>query len=237
MSGSADAPRARFIAGLRAMTPPLVGVVPFGLVTGVVSTAAGLSPLETMVMAIATFSGIVHIVAAQLYAAGAPLVVIVATVAVLSLRLVIYSAGLAPWLAHLPLRWKLVVAYVLTDHAYALSIVEFTHHPERGNRHWYIAGGGAISWVVWVVAVGAGVVVGAQVPLAWGLDFTFALTFLALLMVVLHDRPGVAAAIVGGIAAILAFHLPLKLGLIVAALTGIAAGTAWRAMEVRWFGR
>ena len=75
------------------MTPPLVGVVPFGLVTGVVSTAAGLTPLETMVMAVATFSGIVHIVSAQLYAAGAPLVVIVATVAVLSLRLVIYSAG------------------------------------------------------------------------------------------------------------------------------------------------
>lgn len=219
------------------MAPPLVGVVPFGLVTGVVSTAAGLTPLETMVMSVATFSGIVHVVGAQLYAAGAPLAVIVATAAVLSLRLVMYSAGLAPWLAHLPVRWKLVVAYCLTDHAYALSVVEFTHHPDRGNRHWYIAGGGAISWVVWVVAVGAGVVVGAQVPPAWGLDFTFALTFLALLMVVLQDRPGVAAAVVGGIAAILAFHLPLKLGLIVAAVTGVAAGTVWRAMEVKWFGR
>jgi predicted branched-subunit amino acid permease len=222
---------------MRAMAPPLVGVVPFGLVTGVVSTAAGLTPLETMVMSVATFSGIVHVVSAQLYAAGAPLAVIVATAAVLSLRLVMYSAGLAPWLAHLPVRWKLVIAYCLTDHAYALSVVEFTHHPDRGNRHWYIAGGGAIAWVVWGVAVGAGVVVGAQVPPAWGLDFTFALTFLALLMVVLQDRPGVAAAVVGGIAAILAFHLPLKLGLIVAALTGVAAGTAWRAMEVKWFGR
>jgi predicted branched-subunit amino acid permease len=232
-----DAPRARFVAGMRAMTPPLVGVVPFGLVTGVVSTAAGLTPLETMVMAIATFSGIVHIVSAQLYAAGAPLVVIVATIAVLSLRLVIYSAGLAPWLAHLPLRWKLLVAYVLTDHAYALSVVEFTHHPERGNRHWYIAGGGAISWVVWTLAVGAGVVLGAQVPPAWGLDFTFALTFLALLMVVLHDRPGVAAAVVGGLAAIAALQLPLKLGLVAAALTGIAAGVAWHALEARWSGR
>jgi predicted branched-subunit amino acid permease len=222
---------------MRAMAPPLVGVVPFGLVTGVVSTAAGLTPLETMVMSVATFSGIVHVVSAQLYAAGAPLAVIVATAAVLSLRLVMYSAGLAPWLAHLSVRWKLIVAYCLTDHAYALSVVEFTHHPDRGNRHWYIAGGGAISWVVWGVAVGTGVVVGAQVPPAWGLDFTFALTFLALLMVVLQDRPGVAAAVVGGIAAILAFHLPLKLGLIVAALTGVAAGTAWRAMEVKWFGR
>src|SRR5512134_2205284 len=112
---------------MRAMTPPLIGLVPFGMVTGVVSTAAGLTPIETMAMSVATFSGIVHVVSAQLYAAGAPLAVIVATAAVLSLRLVMYSAGLAPLLAHVPLRWKLAVSYFLTDHAYALAVVEFTH--------------------------------------------------------------------------------------------------------------
>ena len=124
-----DPPRKRFLAGVRAQAPPLVGIVPFGLVTGVSSIAAGLTPLETLAMSIACFSGIVQLVAVQLYAAGAPLVVILATAAVLSLRLVMYSAGLAPWLGHLPLRWKLAVSYVLTDHAYALGMVEFTHHP------------------------------------------------------------------------------------------------------------
>ena len=135
------------------MTPPLVGVVPFGLVTGVVSTAAGLTPLETMGMSVATFSGIVHVVSAQLYAAGAPLAVIVATAAVLSLRLVMYSAGLAPLLAHVPLRWTLAVSYFLTDHAYALAVVDFRHHPDRGNKHWFLIGTGAISWIVWQASV------------------------------------------------------------------------------------
>jgi predicted branched-subunit amino acid permease len=222
---------------MRAMAPPLVGVVPFGLVTGVASTAAGLTPAETMAMSVATFSGIVHIVSVQLYAAGAPLPVIVLTAAVLSLRLTMYSAGLSPWLAHLPLRWKLAVSYFLTDHAYALSVVDFTHHPDRGNKHWFIVGGGAISFVVWQCAVAIGVLAGAQVPPRWGLDFTFALTFLALLVAVLHDRPSVVAALVGGGAALGTYLLPLRLGLVTAALAGMAAGMAWNALEGRWSGR
>jgi predicted branched-subunit amino acid permease len=225
------------MAGMRAMTPPLVGVVPFGLVTGVASTAAGLTPLETMVMSVATFSGIVHIVSVQLYAAGAPLAVIVVTAAVLSLRLTMYSAGLSPWLAHLPLRWKLAVSYCLTDHAYALAVVDFTHHPGRDNKHWFIIGGGAISMIVWQIAVVVGVVAGAQVPPQWGLDFSFALTFLALLVAVLQDRPSVVAALVGGGAALVTYLLPLRLGLVTAAFAGMAAGMAWNALEARWSGR
>jgi predicted branched-subunit amino acid permease len=236
-AGGEDSPRARFLAGLRAMVPPLVGTVPFGLVTGVASTAAGLTPLETVVMSIATFSGIVHIVSVQLYAAGAPLAVIVLTAAVLSLRLVMYSAGISPWLAHLPLRWKLVVSYFLTDQAYALAVVDFTHHPDRANKHWFIVGGGALSFVVWAVAVIAGVVLGAQVPAAWALDFSFALTFLALLVAVVHDRATLVAALVGGGAALVTYLLPLRLGLVTAALAGIVAAMAWNALEARWSGR
>lgn len=232
-----DSPRARFVAGMRVMTPPLVGVVPFGLVTGVASTAAGLTPLETMALSVATFSGIVHIVSVQLYAAGAPIFVILLTAAVLSLRLVMYSAGLSPWLAHLPLRWKLAMSYCLTDHAYALSVVDFTHHPDRPNKHWFIVGGGVISFVAWQVAVAAGVLLGAQVPPRWSLDFSFALTFLALLVAVVHDRPTLVAALVGGGASLVTYLLPLRLGLVTAALAGIAAAVLWNTLEARWYGR
>jgi predicted branched-subunit amino acid permease len=231
-----DSPRERFFAGVRAQAAPLVGIVPFGLVTGVASIAGGLTPFETAAMSIACFSGIVQLVSVQLYAAGAPLAVILATAAVLSLRLVMYSVGLAPWLGALPLRWKLAVAYVLTDNAYALAIVDFRHHPDRGNKHWFLIGTGAISWVVWQVSVLVGIFVGAQVPASWGLDFTFALTFLALLIAVVPDRASAFAALVGGGAALAAYFLPLKLGLVTAALAGIAAGMAWRTLEKKWSG-
>ena len=147
-----DSPRERFFAGVRAQAPPLIGIVPFGLVTGVASIAAGLTPFETLAMSVACFSGVVQLVSAQLYAAGAPLAVILATAAVLSLRLVMYSVGLTPWLGSLPLRWKLAVAYVLTDNAYALAVVDFRHHPDRGNKHWFLIGTGAIVLAVVIYA-------------------------------------------------------------------------------------
>jgi predicted branched-subunit amino acid permease len=234
---ASDAPRERFLAGAHAMTPPLIGVVPFGVVTGVVSIAGGLTPLEAMVMSVVVFSGIVQLVGVQLLAAGAPLAVVLATVTVLSLRLVMYSVGLAPWLGHLPLRWKSVVAYLLTDHAYALSVVEFTHHPQRANKHWYLLGTGALSWVVWQGSVAVGVFVGARVPAHWSLDFAFALTFLALLRQVVADRPTLAAALVGGGTALVAHVMPFQLGLVTAGVVGIASGVAWQALEGRWSGR
>ena len=234
---ASDAPRERFLAGTHAAAPTLVGIVPFGLVTGVVSIAGGLTPLEAIVMSIVTFSGIVQLVAVQLYAAGAPLAVILATVAVLSLRLVMYSVGLAPWLGHLPRRWKSTVAYLLTDHAYALSVVEFTHHPQRANRHWYLLGTGVLAWVVWQGSVAVGVFVGARVPAHWSLDFAFALTFLALLRQVVVDRPTLAAALVGGGATLVTYVMPFQLGLVTAGVIGVAAGVAWHALEGRWSGR
>jgi ribonuclease PH len=64
------------------------------------------------------------------------------------------------------------------------------------------------------------------VPPSWGLDFALALTFIALLVPVLTDRPSVAAALSAGIVALVGAGWPYKLGLVAAALTGIAVG-AW----------
>ena len=62
------------------------------------------------------------------------------------------------------------------------------------------------------------------IPAAWELDFALPLTFIALLAPALKDRAGVVAALVGGVAAVLAFALPYKMGILVAALAGIGAG-------------
>ena len=65
---------------------------------------------------------------------------------------------------------------------------------------------------------------GAQVPPEWGLDFTLALTFIALAVPAINDRPSLFAAASAGATALLAWNLPYKLGLIAAALVGIAVG-------------
>jgi predicted branched-subunit amino acid permease len=65
---------------------------------------------------------------------------------------------------------------------------------------------------------------GAVIPSSWPLDFTLALTFIAMVAPLIKDRAGVAAGLSAGIAAVVGYNLPYKLGLVAAALVGIAAG-------------
>jgi predicted branched-subunit amino acid permease len=79
-------------------------------------------------------------------------------------------------------------------------------------------------WICWQAAVGVGLLVGTQLPAAWKLDFAAPLAFIAMSVPLLRDRPMVAAAVSAGITAVLAHDLPLRLGLALAAVAGIAVG-------------
>jgi 4-azaleucine resistance transporter AzlC len=207
----------------------LLGVAPFGMIYGVLAISAGLPPITAQAMSSVLFAGSSQFIAAQLFAQGAPALVMVLTIFVVNLRHALYSASLAPFLQHLPARWKVVLAYLLTDEAYAASIGYYHQFPvfsppQPDLRHWYLLGAGLGLWSTWQLSTAVGVFVGAQVPASWSLDFTLALTFIAIVVPGLKDRPATTAALVGGVVALAAYGLPYKLGLMVAALAGILAG-------------
>jgi predicted branched-subunit amino acid permease len=54
-----------------------------------------------------------------LLSAGASVAVVLLTVLVINLRLTLYSASPAPHFRRLPVGWKGLLAYLLTDQAYA----------------------------------------------------------------------------------------------------------------------
>jgi predicted branched-subunit amino acid permease len=118
-----------YIAGLQAALPLAVGIVPFMLIYGVLARAAGLTPVEAQAMTLFVFSG-AQLVAAQMLVGGAPGVIIVAAGATMNLRHAIYSAALAPYLKRLSLGWRLLLAYLLTDETFALSI---SHYQQTGT--------------------------------------------------------------------------------------------------------
>ncbi|OYR56589.1 branched-chain amino acid ABC transporter permease, partial [Halorubrum sp. E3] len=61
---------------------------------------------------------------------------------------------------------------------------------------------------------------------AWGLTFAVPLVFLALLVPAMKDRPTTAAGVAGGAIAVVAAGLPMNLGLLAGAVSGIAVGLA-----------
>jgi hypothetical protein len=89
-------PREEFLAGSREVAPSLVGTVPFGVVVGVAGVAAGMTAVQTVALSVLAFSGIAQLIACQLIAVQSPVLLTMAAASVVSLRLLMYSAALAP---------------------------------------------------------------------------------------------------------------------------------------------
>ncbi len=223
-----DERRPAFLAGIKAVLPILLGVSPFGMIYGVLALSAGLPAALAFAMSSVVFAGSAQFVGAQLIGTGAPGIVVLVTTFIVNLRHVLYSASVAPYLTDLNTRWKCLLAYFLTDEVYAVAITRFARSQtsptvsEAGR--WYFLGAGLAQWSAWQASTAVGIAVGAQIPPGWALDFAIALTFIALIIPTLTDRPAVAAALAAGIVAVAAAGWPYKLGLVLAAVTGILVG-------------
>ena len=220
-----------FWAGVRAELPLLIGVAPFGMIYGVLALSAGLDPLPAQMMSSIVFAGSAQFITAQLYRDLVPGLVIVLTIAVVNLRHMLYSASIAPYLKDLRMRWKLVLSYLLTDEAYATTILHYEVEGAGERGHWFFLGAGLALWTTWQFSTALGVLVGTTLPESWPLDFALPVTFIALIMPSLKDRPALAAALSAGALALLAHTLPYKLGLMLAGIVGILVGTVLEARE------
>ena len=214
-----------FWNGVRAEFPLLVGVFPFGLIYGALALNAGLSTLASQLMSSIVFAGSSQFVTAQLVHDAAPGLVIILTIAVVNLRHMLYSASLAPFLKDLSLKWKILLSYLLTDEAYAPSIIKYEKDGIQPFSHWFLLGAGFSLWFIWQISTALGIFLGAAIPKEWPLDFALPLTFIAMVVPILKNRPMVASALSAGLVALLAYSLPYRLGIILAALTGIIVGT------------
>jgi 4-azaleucine resistance transporter AzlC len=220
-----------FLSGLFHVTPILLGVIPFGMIYGALARSAGLPADMAQAMSVILFAGSAQFITAQLVASGTPLLVILVTACLVNLRHMLYSASMAPYLKPLHPAWKWLLAYLLTDEAYAVAITGYQDSEDMTNKHWYMLGAGIGLWTTWQLSTAVGVFLGGQIPASWSLDFALPLTFIALVVPTLKDRASVAAASVAGIAAVFAAGLPLNLGLIVASVVGMFVGLSIEAWQ------
>lgn len=226
--------RSEFVAGVRAQAPLLLGVAPFGMAYGAYAVQEGIGSGLAQAMSAIVFAGASQFVGVRLIWQGVPAAVVLLTVLLVNLRHVLYSASLAPHVEHLGRRWRWLLAYLLTDEAYATAAARYGRGDAAPYGHWFFFGTGLTLWAAWQVSTAAGVFVGAAVPESWSLDFALPLTFIALVVPMLSSRPAVLAAGVAGAVAAAAFRWPYGVGLIAAALAGMAAGMALdRALAAR----
>lgn len=213
-----------FVAGLRSVLPLMIGGIPFGVICGVIAHESGIPTHIAQAMSSVVFAGSAQFIAAQMISTSVPALVIISTIAIVNLRHALYSASIAPYIKHLSKYWKIILAYLLTDEAYAVAIIHYNDGKVNKYKHWFFLGAGLILWCCWQISTAIGIILGSVIPSEWQLDFTLALTFIALVVPALKDKAVITAALIAGCVAILGYNLPYKLGIIVAALVGIFAG-------------
>jgi len=221
-----------FSAGVRGALPILIGVIPFAMISGVAAASVGLTFFETLGMSVIVFAGASQLAVFQLMSVGSPWIIMVLTAWIINLRFTMYSATLAPYLQKLSLGQKALLAYMLSDQAFGISVGHFASN-EKISHRWFYFGAASTIWVAWQISAIIGSLLGALVPASWGLDFAFPLSFMALMFAALSDHPTVIAALAGGIIAVLAKGLPYNTGLVLATFLGIAAGYAAESLKAR----
>lgn len=218
--------RGEFLRGFKAEMPILIGAIPFGLIYGAAAINAGIPPLAAQAMSLIVFGGSAQVIMTKLIGSGAPVFVTIATGFVVNLRHVLYSASIAPYFKHLNPLWKWFLPYLLTDEAYAVAISHYQQEGDIALKHWYFLGAGLALGLTWQISTAIGILVGTQVPASWSLDFTIALTFIAIVVPIITDRAMLLAACTASGVAIALSGMPYKLDLMVATFVGMVVALA-----------
>jgi predicted branched-subunit amino acid permease len=220
-----------WIDGITAVSPLLLGVAPFGLIFGVTAIAADVPPAAAWASSFIVFAGASQIAIVEVLGGGGAAIVALLTAVVINARHLMYSADMGRYTSPVPWFRRVPMAYLLTDQAYLTTTHRFPDPRSTEGLLPFYFGAALALWTTWQITTTAGMVLGAAVPESWSLDFAIPLTFMALLVHAIKDRPGVVAACVGAIVAVAAVGLPYSIGLLLGATAGVAAGMA----SERWF--
>lgn len=215
-----------FLLGCRDILPLILGAIPFGIIFGTLAVSVGLTGWQAMGMSLLVFAGSAQFIAITLIGGGVGAAVVLLTTFVVNLRHALYSAAMQPFMRHLPKRWRIPLAFGLTDEAYAVIQHRYARDDGSPHRHWFFLGAALTMYTGWQLSTLVGIAFGKAVPdlARWGLDFAMIATFIGIAVPMLRNRPQVAAALAAAAVALLCWQLPYKLGLLAAALAGILVG-------------
>ena len=199
-----------FLNGIIDVLPLLIPVVPFGIILGAIGIELGFSVLETFATSLIIFGGASQIVFLQLFSGGASSIITITSTFVVNSRHLLYGASLSEYLNKLSIGWKIILSYLLTDQAYAVSNIFFEKNKDNNLKHYYLLGSGFILWFVWQIFTFVGIFLGSIVPEELGLSYTIPLTFISLLVGYFRKLDHLIVILISGILSITLYDVPLK---------------------------
>jgi 4-azaleucine resistance transporter AzlC len=213
--------RQSFLLGMRHMTPLLLGAFPFGLFLGVTVAESSIADWAGFLSGLMIFGGSAQLVAFTLMGEGAPPVSVVSAALVVNARHLMYSAAMVPRFRNQPPWFRRLGPFVLIDQVFALCSVR-DDEPERWRS--YYLGVGIFALSMWMVAMGAGILLGSILPDGLGLEFGIPILFLGLMVPAITRRPPLVAALTAVAVATLTAGVPNRGGILIGGAAGMIAG-------------
>ncbi|KGJ03149.1 Predicted branched-chain amino acid permease (azaleucine resistance) [Paracoccus halophilus] len=212
--------------GIVQSLPFMLVLVPFGMLFGVVAAEAGLQLSQALGFSVIVLAGASQFTAVQMIMDHAPAAIIILAAVAVNLRMAMYSAALVPWLGEARPRERGLIAYLLIDQTFALSLQHYEKHPRLTvpQRVGYFLGSSIGACLPWIIACALGHVLGRAIPDSLALDFAVPITFLAMIGPMLRTLAHVVAALVAILASLVFAFLPAGTGLFVAAPLAMLSG-------------
>lgn len=218
-------PRA-YWQGLRDCAPFVVIVIPFSAMFGMAATDAGLNILQVVAMSAIVIAGSAQFTALSLLQEGAPVFVVLLASLAVNMRMAMYSAALVPHIGAASLRMRMLMAYVMIDQTFAVSVRTFDATPTMSldEKISYYFGCVTVVCIPWYLCTYLGAVLGQLIPASLSPDFAVPVCFIAIFAPMLRSLPHIVAAGVSIIAAVVFSGVPWNFGLIIAAGLAMVAG-------------
>lgn len=210
-------------AGLKDAKPVALALAPIGLALGAAVSTSPLAGMSGWIAGPLLLSGAAHFAMISTLVEGSGATAALFTALVLSSRLLLYSAALAPRFRAQPSWFRWVGAHLIIDQSFVMvdENVPLDETPARFRRYWF---GCTLPLVaVWVATITVGMAIGPRLPDGWRLELAGAILVTSMLRPAVAERSGRLAAVIGGAATFVLAGLPLGTGLLVGSVVAITA--------------
>ncbi len=215
-----------FQRGFVQTLPYQTGVIPFGILYATLATSFGFPGWLIIFFSIVVFGGSSQLVFMDLVQRlSSPFYAVIGS-NIVNARHMIYSAAVSSEFKKFSLRWKLLLAYLMTDQIYAFYQREqdsLDQIPQDG-KPWFFFGSGICTWIFWILACCGGIIFGQIVPNSWNLGFSIPLMFMPLVFMMTKTRTDYLVVVTAAVLSVILHPLPYGLGVLFAILGASIAG-------------
>ena len=177
-------------SALHDVLPTVLGYIGIGIAFGIVSRAAGISVLITLLISTFVYAGSAQFVLITMLVNHSPLLSIVFSIFLVNARMMLMSTTLSPYFKQEPTWKNILLGTFLTDESFALGMNKLNYTNRTLGFTWLNTVNLA-AYLTWLTGTGMGALLGSLItePNKFGFQFAITAMFIGLLYLqVISDK-------------------------------------------------